>query len=315
MIDYLTTAYYQMVLKTKFFEADGPAFQTLFNSIMGLRYPTDYQPIKPHGKAGDRKNDGWIQSQGLMFQVYAPDNIELPKAIAKIKEDYQGAVEHWGILLKSWVFVVNDRYRGVPADIEIELTKLGVDAQGNRPVAVDLWSCQRLAHEVSLMAPSDLMRLLGQPMTAKAINAVTTGDIDEVVQYIERTDPIDDADTRPPSAEKLAYNKLGKDIEQLLRRGMGRFDAVQLFFDGHQDPQREGQVTGRFREHYRRIKAERIGAVPDQIFSELWSLAAGRDGQRQVRREAATLAVLAYLFERCHIFERPDGSAQIVGVA
>ena len=45
---------------------------------------------------------------------------------------------------------------------------------------------------------------------------------------------------------------------------------------------------------------------PDDIFQYLQEFAGGSE-RKNPRREVAIFAVLAYLFERCDIFEQPEG--------
>jgi hypothetical protein len=63
------------MFKLKIHESNGQAFEDLFTSIMNYA-ESDFQAIKPWGNIGDRKNDGYIESKGIFFQVFAPEDIE-----------------------------------------------------------------------------------------------------------------------------------------------------------------------------------------------------------------------------------------------
>ena len=58
--------------KLKIHEANGQAFEDIFTVIMNYAEP-DFQSIKPWGNIGDRKNDGYIKSKGIFFQVFSPE--------------------------------------------------------------------------------------------------------------------------------------------------------------------------------------------------------------------------------------------------
>ena len=76
-------------------EADGQRFEDLFSKIMSYK-SRDFQPVKPYGNIGDRKNDGWIQSENTYYQVYAPSNIEksINDAVNKYKNHEDHFLEH-----------------------------------------------------------------------------------------------------------------------------------------------------------------------------------------------------------------------------
>jgi hypothetical protein len=56
--------------KNRILEADGQAFQDLFNRIMSVAIP-GFKPIKPHGNIGDRKNDGYVEATQTYYQCSA----------------------------------------------------------------------------------------------------------------------------------------------------------------------------------------------------------------------------------------------------
>lgn len=53
-----------------------------------------------------------------------------------------------------------------------------------------------------------------------------------------------------------------------------------------------------------------MGMTPDAIFGKLQEFAGGSQ-RGDSGHEAAVLAVLAYLFEQCDIFERPPEAASL----
>lgn len=108
-------------------EADGQRFEDLFSKIMGYK-SRDFQPVKPYGNIGDRKNDGWIQSENTYFQVYAPSNIEksINEAVNKLEADLEGLVKQWNELcpVKNFYFVLNDKYKGAPPQLQQKMLYL-----------------------------------------------------------------------------------------------------------------------------------------------------------------------------------------------
>jgi len=106
------------LFQNKIFKADGQIFEELFSAIMNYA-ETDFQQIKPWGDIGDRKNDGYIKTKGIFYQVYAPEDIRksYPNVVSKLKDDFDGLKAQWPHV-NEFYFVVNDKYKGVNADCE-----------------------------------------------------------------------------------------------------------------------------------------------------------------------------------------------------
>src|SRR5208337_4018326 len=101
----------------------GNAFQDFFADIMEKRYPGDFIRVRPWGNVGDRKNDGYLKSERTLFQVYAPNEMAAAAAIAKIEEDFTGALPYWQQYFDKWVFVHN-AYDGLSPQIVAKLLEL-----------------------------------------------------------------------------------------------------------------------------------------------------------------------------------------------
>src|SRR3546814_6618390 len=106
---------YGLKFVNAFLRERGKAFETLFARIMAHAHPGDFQPVRPYGPRGDLKCDGYRTSNSTVFQCYAPDTMKVDPLIAKIDEDFNGAVGHWATKMQRWEFVHNDT-RGLPAD-------------------------------------------------------------------------------------------------------------------------------------------------------------------------------------------------------
>ncbi|QBD80397.1 hypothetical protein EPA93_32265 [Ktedonosporobacter rubrisoli] len=60
-MDKLTRAYYEATFKAAYLEKGGNAFQDFFSEIMEKCHPSDFQRVRPWGRMGDRKNDGYLR--------------------------------------------------------------------------------------------------------------------------------------------------------------------------------------------------------------------------------------------------------------
>jgi hypothetical protein len=102
--------------KLRCHEGSPEDFQKLFEEVIKRARP-EFMQIRPYGNIGDRKCDGLFYSDGVVFQVYSPDELKQADVQAKIEEDLRGAYEHWKDKgLTEWIFVYNCR-RGLPPDV------------------------------------------------------------------------------------------------------------------------------------------------------------------------------------------------------
>ena len=112
--------------KLKIYQKDGYEFQNFFTSIMN-KYDSEFTPIKTQGNIGDRKNDGYIPSKGIYYQVYAPEKVDATEAISKIENDLDGLIEYWNdkCPVKEFNFVMNDKYKGAYPTINAKILEVG----------------------------------------------------------------------------------------------------------------------------------------------------------------------------------------------
>ena len=72
--------------KLRCHEATPTEFQSLFENVMKRVDPAFIQ-LRPYGKIGDRKCDGLYFQEGVVFQVYSPDELKQAQVARKIDED------------------------------------------------------------------------------------------------------------------------------------------------------------------------------------------------------------------------------------
>jgi hypothetical protein len=93
--------------KFKWHFSTGYEFQNLFAQVMRNVYGHDFQAVRPYGRRGDKKCDGYLRSRKMVFQCYAPASMKEATVLAKIKEDFVGAKTHWESGMETWCFVHN----------------------------------------------------------------------------------------------------------------------------------------------------------------------------------------------------------------
>ena len=132
---------YEKDFRIKFLETRGDAFQRLFEMLMGKVYPNDFIACRPWGKIGDRKNDGYLASKRMLFQVYAPNEMSADKAVSKVNEDFEGGKKHWEKYFDEWFFVHNTHDGRLSPQVIERLEKL---KQENPQIRVEHWGYEEL---------------------------------------------------------------------------------------------------------------------------------------------------------------------------
>lgn len=295
-MDELQRIIYKLKLDLEMSRSRGTEFQTLFEKIMTRAYRLDFQAIRPYGKKGDLKCDGYLMSQKIVFQCYAPDELKDTKLITKITEDFHGAKEHWGDKMKKWIFVHNGRSNRLPATV---LQKI-IDLKNENPeIEITMWSSEELKQEFCLLDESKMKELYDDVPTTSTLDNIGYKDIKIVISALETKNVIPDQIILAPSADKLSHNDLSESVAEFLRIGRRREGFVEHFFNEWPSPTLGEEIAQAFRERYQSLKTTGMNA--DKIFSHLEDFAGGMNGS--VERQASVLAIMSYFFERCDIFE------------
>lgn len=114
-------------------------------------------------------------------------------------------------------------------------------------------------------------------------------------------------DLREVPRQKIEYNKLSRSVRQWLATGRPHAGKVNTFFERHTDVDLADRVVRAFRRRYEELR-DGPSRSPDELFALLDEYAGG--GQLEPRIKLAAIAVVAYLFEACHIFERPPDALE-----
>ncbi|MBK9367637.1 MAG: hypothetical protein IPN01_15195 [Deltaproteobacteria bacterium] len=296
-MDPFARAYYELRLENAFLKKRGEAYQDLFSTIMEKRYPRDFQRTRPWGSAGDRKNDGYLRSQRTLFQVYAPNELESAKAVAKIDEDFTGALPHWRAYFDKWVFVHN-AWDGLGPDVLQKLLDL---AAVHTQIRLEQWGPQDLWNLVFELEEAELAVLFGTAPTRSGMISLRMAELIPILDQIGRLHPTAAPDLRPVPADKLKENLLSDHVATLLRAGMVREQLVRDYFRSRTDPRQRDQISEAFRRQYTTLRSD--GLAPDDIFVGLQQWVGG-ENLGPAHHQEAVLAVLAYMFQECEIFER-----------
>jgi hypothetical protein len=303
-MDELQRSIYVDRFRAEFSTKRGMAFQDWFVRLAGYAFGADFEEVRPYGSHGDLKCDGRRVSTKSIFQCYAPDAMKEPKLIAKIAEDFHGARAHWKDDMAEWVFVHNDG-RGLPSNALRHIDGL---RKAHAALAIGIWSEPELLKLAMGLDLNALQALFGPAPSIGIVDRLVLADLVPIIEALQRRDPdAGDPPLAPPSPEKLEKNALSEESGLLLRFGRRKSSLVETFFRKSPRPDLGERIAEAFRTRYVELKALDLPA--DTIFKHLQDYA-GMDGEP--KRQGAALAVLAYFFDNCDIFEDPVASVEVL---
>lgn len=126
-MNYTDKHYLRLQFLNKILKKNGTEFQSFFWDFMKITTP-DFEPVKPYGKIGDCKNDGFIKDKGIYYQIYAPEDPADKQVAAanKMFNDFEGLYEHWNnpYPIKKFFFVFNDKDLGLSEPLFSKLSGL-----------------------------------------------------------------------------------------------------------------------------------------------------------------------------------------------
>ncbi len=291
------------------YRSNGQQYQDLFVRIMSSRR-AGFKTVKPHGKQGDRKNDGYEQEAGRYFQIYAPENpsAAVAAAVKKAVEDFKGLKEFWEKVspIREYRFAFNDKYLGPYPEIETALTQLGKE---NGLAACGTFLAHDLLREFEQMDSAAMMDVVGLLPNPANLRSLDFNTFSEVLTFIVQTNV--SLDTSQLNAanfdEKIRFNGLSKEVGTLLTHGSFQSGAVRRFFDTI------GKISAStIRDALAAIydakkESAAVANLPtdrraDIIFFEI--LQDIMPHQTRQLQDAA-IVLMAHFFESCDIFEAP----------
>lgn len=282
-----------------FLESKGDGFQRLFEKLMSKVYPSDFMACRPWGKVGDRKNDGYLPSKRTLFQCYAPNELTATEVIKKINEDFDGAKLHWEEYFDRWIFVHNAPDGRLGPHIIETLTKI---KQENPNITIAPCGYEELLTDFRKLSREDLESWFGLSLTTEANLNLGYKDLLVVLMHISVSAPPAVTEVQDVSPGKIEANQLSRAVADFLKIGMQKSSVVSSFFENWRNPTYGEQIASAFRNKYVTLRNATPALHPDEIFGKLETWAGG-NADTTPSHKAAVLAVMAYLFDRCEIFE------------
>lgn len=287
----------RIFFKQKIYESDGNAFEALFTRIMYYAEP-DFMQIKPWGNIGDRKNDGYIRSQGIFFQVYAPEDIKrsYPDSVTKLVTDFNGLLGHkqWSPV-NEFYFVVNDKYKGVNPDAAAEIDKLILEHSLRKGKII---TAKDLERTLFSLEDDEILDIVGMLPSLENIN-INFSVVTEVISHIMQlpfTSSIEKI-RLPDWAEKLSFNMLSEHIKLILDNASMNLGELDIYLSD--DPFLGDALQKKMIGIYQSLKTEYQG---DNLF---WKIVERCCPKLEKQYISPISVIMAKYFECCDIFEEP----------
>lgn len=290
-----------ILLELELRRRSGVAFQDFFASAMSAAHGDGYVKVRPWGRKGDKGCDGYLRDNGRVYQCYGALNAGSWRAnylASKMKEDFALAKSNLASIMKGWAMVHN-LVDGLPVEAVQALDDL---ARANPEIEFSFFGPESFRQMVDGLPGEKIDQLLGPiPGTHQVNNLQPTELRDMLARLAERasTDAVW-TPLKPVPHEKLVFNQVPPAWASLLVSGYQNTRLVEEYLRAHPDPLLGERIAQWFNTKYLLLRAQKLPA--GAILSHLLELATDH-GQVPAERQVVGQAVIAYLFERCDIFE------------
>ena len=294
--------WWRVGLELKLRKSSGDAFQDFFSSLMGKLHGDDFVRVRPFGSLGDKGCDGYLQSNGQVFQCYGALNADTGKVaylIGKMGEDYAKAATAIPSIMKEW-HMAHNLVDGLPIQAIEKLTELRKANPACKFAFVGMEGFEERLFALPDHHIEDLVGAVATSLDAQNLQASELRDLVAGVAAAADAVQFDVTTIRPVPADKLDLNKLPSHWRSLIAGGWQNAHLVASYLEQHPDPLVGETIAQAFRVKYQYLKAQVLPA--GAIMSALYEMVTGPMSVSPARQVAAQ-ALLAYLFESCDIFE------------
>jgi hypothetical protein len=296
------------ILRGLIAEANAQAFQDLFWKVATAKFD-NFEKVKPQGKNGDRKNDGYIRGEGVFYQVYSPENPKenTQNAVKKLMEDFNGLYSFWNGIetIKEFNFVFNDKFQGSYPDLYKEISTLEknhTNIKFNLFRADDL---QRMFKELSPEKQDEILHLNSNE-TILSYEAIST--VAEHLKSLVFSEEINNKLIAPDFEEKISFNHLSPTTAEMLKKHYENISEVEKYFSNVDNKELKKELQEKFTHLYNGA-VKKYGEPLDQdvsenIFFDILTCSSSH-GMCDPAIRKASLSLMALYFESCDIYKEP----------
>jgi hypothetical protein len=289
----------RQLFQNKILKADGQAFEDIFTSIMNYA-KADFRSIKPWGNIGDRKNDGYIRTKGIFYQVFAPEDIKKSYVgvASKIKKDFKDLQSYWKNI-NEFYFVVNDKYKGVNADCEQTIQDIKLDYSLREAGFLLTKDLENILFKLDDDQISSIVGNIPDPALIKHLDYSI---LKEVIGYIMGL-PLPSGKQAnialPDWDEKTKFNNLTDRVSKLLNDGYFQIHSLEEYLSSNSDFLADS-LRDKMNEIYIQEKCQKDG---DDLF---WAIVNSASPKASQMCQTAVIVIMSKYFESCDIFKEPQ---------
>jgi hypothetical protein len=296
----------RVLFQLKLHQSDGQAYEDIFTKVMQMSNP-HFRPIKPQGRIGDKKNDGYDKQNGIYYQCYAPENLarSVSYAVSKLKEDFNGLMQNWNEAgeVKQFYYVLNDKYKGTYPEIELELDGL----QKSTGIICNPFLCKDLEDVFMQLSEQDILNVISFLPSSENIKDLDYSVLNQVITHLLKYEVEFSIETKPDNPDferKITFNNLSTIPSNLLRTGSYQEHAISEYF-GLSSSFAKEDLRQVYSELYKEASSKFEGEEnkSDRIFFEILD----KSSPQKVKPiRDAVFVLMAYYFTYCDIFEVPN---------
>jgi hypothetical protein len=225
----------RILLKSKFYQSDKQVFEDLFTKIKQCE-DSDFKQVKPQGRLGDGKCDGFNAIKEEYYQVYAPEELtgnELTM-LSKMEASITGLIEFWeekDFKVSKFFYVVKDDYKNV---YPLLYTNAKAIAKKYK-IECEILTCKDLEDVFLKIDEDKMIDILGgiipDPLN---ITNVEYGVMQEVIAFLLKSKAPKIKEEIPPNPDfekKIQFNSLSKAVADFLNAGQRQNFVINDFFE------------------------------------------------------------------------------------
>jgi hypothetical protein len=295
----------RLIFQNRIYSCDGTVFENFFTLVM-QRHNSNFRQVKPQGQYGDRKNDGFDNTTGTYYQVYAPEDIRIreKETVNKLVTDFGGLYSYWQSItpIKNFFYVVNDKYKGVYPTLYEGLQKIRIQYPD---ILVKPFLSKDLEDLFLTLSENDIIDIIGIIPLPDNIN-VEYGIMSDVINYLLKV-PINPQQEviplNPDFGRKISFNSLSERVASYLKSHRINEYAINDFFELNSN-----FTKNELRNVFNGLYNEALNVVPDteeksdKVFFYIYDKSYSK---HSVAIDAVIFTLMAYYFEYCDIFEAP----------
>lgn len=298
----------RIIFKNKIYSANKQAFEDLFTKVKENEN-VNFKQIKPQGKLGDGKCDGFNELTGEYYQVYAPEELTGNEStlLSKMESSIKGLRSFWmekGFKVRKFYYVVKDDYRNVYALLYTNAKAIAKKYN----MECEILICKNLEDSFLELDEDKMIEVLGSIIPDPLnIGNVEYSIMHEVISFIlnRSVSKIKEVIPMHPDFEKkIIFNAISKAVSDFLNAGQRQSFVIKEYFELNSKFLKE-----ELRQAFNNLYLQAVKDLPisetknDEIFQFIADKSSPKDN---FAYHNAVYVLLAYYFEYCDIFETPN---------